>query len=179
MTRIALVTAVLCVLAPFSIPLPFSPVPLSLTNFVLFLSIFVLNWKSAMLSYVLYLLLGTVGLPVFSGFSGGVGKLAGPTGGYLVGFILLVGISGISMYIGREKMYYLYYIVGVVLGEAAMYLLGTAWLAYSLGVSYKEALFIGVVPYLVWDGVKMLLAMKVGQSLRAALTRSMGRDPIL
>ena len=80
MVLIALVTAITCILAPFSIPIPFSPVPISFTNLVLYISIFVLGYRSATASYIVYLLLGFVGLPVFSGFTGGVGKLAGPTG---------------------------------------------------------------------------------------------------
>ena len=94
LVRIALVTAITCILAPLSIPLPFSPVPLSLTNLVLYISIFILGWKAATVSYLAYLLLGAIGLPVFSGFAGGLGKLAGPTGGYLVGMIFLTILSG-------------------------------------------------------------------------------------
>ena len=87
MVWVALFTAITCILAPLSIPIPISPVPITLTNLVLFISLYILSWKEALISYILYLLLGICGLPVFSGFSGGIGKLAGPTGGYLAGFI--------------------------------------------------------------------------------------------
>lgn len=80
--------------SPLSIPIPISPVPITLTNLVLFISLYILSWKEALISYILYLLLGICGLPVFSGFSGGIGKLAGPTGGYLAGFIFLILIAG-------------------------------------------------------------------------------------
>ena len=89
MVLIALMTAVTCVLGPLSIPLPFSPVPISLTNFAIFLAIFVLGMKSGTISFIIYLLLGAVGVPVFSSFRGGFQVLAGPTGGYLIGFIFL------------------------------------------------------------------------------------------
>lgn len=178
MARIAIITALLCILAPITIPLPFSPVPLSLANMVIFLSVFVLNWKCATISIALYLLLGAVGLPVFSGFSGGLGKLFGPTGGYLVGYIPLVLIAGIVMYIGREKKHYLYYIVGVLAGEIVLYLLGTAWLAKSMSISFSQALTIAVIPYLPGDIIKIIVAMVVGQSVRRALTKSTGADPI-
>ena len=74
MVTVALTTAVTCILAPLSIPIPVSPVPITLTNLVLFISVFILNWKDALLSYVVYLLIGLAGLPVFSGFSGGIGR---------------------------------------------------------------------------------------------------------
>lgn len=77
MTFIALMTAVTCILGPLSIPLPFSPVPISFTNLAIYLSLYVLGLNGATISYLVYLLIGMVGVPVFSGFSGGFGKLAG------------------------------------------------------------------------------------------------------
>ena len=75
LVRIALVTAVTCILAPMSIPIPLSPVPITLTNLVLLTGLYVLDWKDSLISYVIYLLIGLAGLPVFSGFSGGPAKL--------------------------------------------------------------------------------------------------------
>ena len=83
MTMVALMTAVTCVLAPFSIPI--GPVPISFTNLAIYLSLYLLGWKMGTASCLLYILIGMVGMPVFSGFSGGIGKLLGPTGGYLLG----------------------------------------------------------------------------------------------
>lgn len=97
MVLIALMTAVTCVLGPLSIPLPFSPVPISLTNFAIFLAIFVLGMKSGTISFIIYLLLGAIGVPVFSSFRGGLQVLAGPTGGYLIGFIFLALIMGFAL----------------------------------------------------------------------------------
>ena len=93
-TLIGLMTAITCILAPLSIPI--GPVPISLTNFAIYLSLYLLDWKKGTISYILYLLLGLVGLPVFSGFTGGIGKLAGPTGGYIIGFIPMAIIAGIN-----------------------------------------------------------------------------------
>ena len=90
MVLIGVVTAITCILAPMSVPLPITPVPISLTNLVLYVSVFLLGWKSATVSYIVYLLIGFAGLPVFSGFTGGLAKLAGPTGGYLIGMIFRV-----------------------------------------------------------------------------------------
>lgn len=103
MTLIALMTALTCILGPLSIPLPFSPVPISFTNLVLYFSVFVLGTKFSTISYIVYLLIGLVGLPVFSGFSGGPAKVAGPTGGYLVGFVFLTVIAGFLWSILKEN----------------------------------------------------------------------------
>lgn len=89
---IAVMTAVTCVLAPLSVPI--GPVPISLTNLVIYFSLFILGTKKGTISYLIYLLIGLVGIPVFSGFTSGPGKLFGPTGGYLIGFIPLALIAG-------------------------------------------------------------------------------------
>ena len=167
LVRIALVTAITCILAPLSIPLPFSPVPLSLTNLVLYISIFVLGWKSATVSYLVYLLLGTVGLPVFSGFAGGLGKLAGPTGGYLVGMIFLTILSGWIAERFSKKPVLIF--IGMLLGSAVNYLFGTTWLCMQLHLSFAEGLMIGVVPYLFFDIARMLIALFVGLTIQKRL----------
>ena len=101
----ALMTAVTCILAPLSIPI--GPVPISLTNFAIYLSLYLLDWKKGTISYILYLLLGLVGLPVFSGFTGGIGKLAGPTGGYIIGFIPMAMHSELHGSVFRQVTLYL------------------------------------------------------------------------
>lgn len=79
LTLIGLSAALLCILGPLSIPLPVSPVPITLTNFAVYIIIYILGMHSGTVSVLIYLCLGAVGLPVFSAFSGGLGKLAGPT----------------------------------------------------------------------------------------------------
>ena len=96
MAMIGVMTAVTCIAAPFSIPIPVSPVPLSLTTFILYLSVYILGTRNAFISYVIYLLLGLVGLPVFSGFSGctvGNGVSVPPPPGF----------SGSGFFIVRSK----------------------------------------------------------------------------
>ena len=83
MSVTALMAAVTCILAPMSIPI--GPVPISLTNLAIYLSLYLLGWKWGTVSYLVYVVIGAVGVPVFSGFTGGLGKLAGPTGGYIAG----------------------------------------------------------------------------------------------
>ena len=170
MTFIALMTAVTCILGPLSIPLPFSPVPISFTNLALYLRLYVLGLNGATISYLVYLLIGMVGVPVFSGFSGGFGKLAGPTGGYLIGFIFLTLIAGLLMKLfpGNKVME----AVGLVLGTVVCYAFGTAWLCFQAHMSAAAGLAAGVIPYIPGDLVKIVVAMIVGTALRAALKKA-------
>ena len=127
--------------------------------------------KLSVASYVLYLLLGTVGLPVFSGFTGGVGKLLGPTGGYLIGFIFLAAIAGFFVEKFPAKIYM--HVVGMIIGMAICYIFGTAWLAGQLGMSFVAALGVGVIPYLPGDTAKIIIAIIAGPQIRKAVSRFM------
>ena len=166
MVLIALMTAVTCVLGPLSIPLPFSPVPISLTNFAIFLAIFVLGMKSGTISFIIYLMLGAVGFPVFSSFRGGFQVLAGPTGGYLIGFIFLALIMGFALDHFDRKL--VPTIIGMIIGMAVCYAFGTVWLAKLLSLSFKEGLMMGVIPYLPGDAAKIIIAAIVGPKLYGA-----------
>ena len=164
---IAMMTAITCILAPLSIPIPVSPVPISLTNLVLLISVYILGWKDASISFIIYLLLGLAGLPVFSGFSGGLGKIAGPTGGYLAGFIFMTVIAGLAVDIFSGKR--LPAVIGMALGTAVAYAFGTAWLAIQMDLTYISALSIGVLPYLAGDTLKIILAVIAGPMLKKRL----------
>ena len=150
MALTALFTALLCVLAPFSLPV--GPVPLSLANLVIWVSLYILGPRRAALSVLVYLLLGAVGLPVFSAFQGGPGALAGPTGGYLWGF-LAAGL----VYWGFEK---LCKPLGVLLAIVLCYTCGCLWFMYCAGgtAGFVAAVVKCVLPYLIPDAVKLWLA---------------------
>ena len=164
----ALMTAVTCILAPLSIPI--GPVPISLTNFAIYLSLYLLDWKKGTVSYILYLLLGLVGLPVFSGFTGGIGKLAGPTGGYIIGFIPMAIIAGIVIDKYTEK--WLLCLLAMIVGTIVCYALGTAWLAYEAKMDMMAALWAGVIPFIPGDLVKMALAILIAPKIRAQVCRA-------
>lgn len=168
MTSIALMAAVLCVVGPFTIPV--GPVPITLAPLVILLSVYILGTKKGTISVLLYLLIGAVGVPVFSGFSGGLGKIAGPTGGYLLGYILMALIAGwfIQRFYDKIAVQFL----GMVLGLAVLYALGTIWLAYSAGMDFRAALAAGVLPFVVFDLIKIVLAIALGRTIRSRLERS-------
>lgn len=167
LTLIGVMTAVTCILGPLSFPIFLSPIPLTMGNLAIFLSVYVLGMKKGFISYLIYFLLGAVGLPVLSGFTGGLGKLAGPTGGYLIGFFLLALIEGffVDRWHGRKR----YAFAGMFLGSIACNLLGTVWLSRQLHISFLAGLSSGVFPYIPGDLAKMLMALVLGSALRKAL----------
>ncbi len=170
MALVGLMTAVICVIAPFSITIPFSPVPLSLTTLAIHLAIMVLGTRRGVLSVAIYLCLGLVGLPVFSGFTGGIGKLLGPTGGYLLGYLLLAFVSGFlaSKKPGNIPLSFL----GMLLGMVMCYLFGMLWLAYQSNLSLTQAFLSSVLPFLPGDITKLVIALPTGMKLRKRLAQA-------
>lgn len=173
MTVTALMTAITCILGPMALPIPVSPVPISLTNLVIYFMAYILGMKLSTISYIVYLLLGIVGLPVFSGFSGGLAKVAGPTGGYLVGFIFLALIAGFAVEKFPGKLYI--HAIGMVIGTAICYIFGTVWLSGQLGRTFVEGLSVGVIPYLPGDAVKIILALILGPQIKKAVSPMLNR----
>lgn len=163
-TEIALMSAVLCILGPLAIPLPFTPVPLSFTMIGVYLAVYVLGMRRGTAAVCVYLLLGGVGLPVFSGFTGGPAKLFGPTGGYLVGFLFTARISG--FFIERWWKKRVLSIAGMLLGIAAAYAFGSIWLAAVSGLTLAQAVSVGVLPYILFDLLKIVLTAFVGTKLK-------------
>ena len=163
MTHIALVTAVMCIISPFTIYIPVSVVPISLSILTIFLSVYVLKLGDALIACGLYVLLGAVGLPVFSGMAGGPAKLLGPTGGYIFGYFLLILIS--SPFVSRSKKSW-QQAGGLALGTAACYALGTAWLAFQAHLSFEAALMAGVIPFIPADIIKIILIIIVGPKIK-------------
>ncbi len=170
LTLTALMAAIICILGPIAIPIPFSPVPISLTMVGIYLAVYALGMWRALAATALYLLLGLVGLPVFSGYAGGAAKLFGPTGGYLIGFLFTALISG--FFIDRWWQNRLISTLGMVLGIAAAYVFGTAWLAYVNAMTFAQALAAGVLPYIGFDLVKIVLLAVVGKQLRQRLNQA-------
>ncbi len=167
---IGLMTAVTCVLGPVSFPLPISPVPISLGVLGILLATYLLGMKWGTLSCLVYLLLGLVGLPVFTGFSGGLGKVLGPTGGYLLGYIFLSLIAG--FFISKWPSKWPLHLAGMILGTAVMYLFGTLWLGYLVKRSFVEALWMGVIPYIPADLLKIAITLSLGGLIRRRLVKA-------
>ena len=150
----AVMAAVLCVLGPLTVPI--GAIPISLANFVICLTAWLLGPKFGTLSVVIYLAIGLIGVPVFSGYGAGLAKVAGPTGGYLVGYLLLAFIGG--LFIEKSNGQPVVSAVGLVLGDAACYVLGTIWFMVLTGLDLPTSLTYCVIPYLPGDVIKIALA---------------------
>jgi biotin transport system substrate-specific component len=161
----SLLAALIAVGAYISIPI--GPVPIVLQNFFVLLSGLLLGRRWGLISVGVYLIAGAVGLPVFAGGSGGVGRLIGPTGGYLVGFLPAVFIIGLIA--ERKGNQVLLDIVAMLCGTALIYLLGVTWLKVITGMTASKALMVGMYPFLPGDALKIAVAVPVARSLRAVI----------
>lgn len=167
MALTAVMAAVLCVLGPLSLPV--GPVPLSLATLAVYLSAYLLGWKWGTVSVLVYLLVGAAGVPVFSGFGGGLGRLLGPTGGYLAGYLPLALLSGLgARHSGRRWVHAL----AMTAGTVVLYILGTAWFCLQGGVPLGEALSKCVWIFLPGDGAKLAAALLLGPVLRRRLAQA-------
>lgn len=162
----ALMAAVTCILAPLSIPI--GPVPISLTNLAIYISLYVLDWKKGTISYLVYLLIGLVGVPVFSGFTGGVAKLAGPTGGYIIGFIPMAIIAGIAIDKYQQRWIHL---IGMIIGTVVCYAFGTLWFCLQSGTPLMSALSLCVFPFIPGDLIKMIIAIAIAPIIREKIDK--------
>lgn len=167
MALVGVMTALISILSPLSITLPISPVPFSFGTLAIYLSTYILGFKKGLFSFLLYLLLGFIGLPVFAGFTSGPGKLLGPTGGYLIGEILLVLLIGLLLESSKYKPSF--FLLGMILGTILCYFLGSIWLAYLNHISFWSALSIGAIPYLPFDTAKIILSLLLAPKIRSRL----------
>ena len=167
MVYTALFAAVLCAVAPFSISI--GPIPLSFATLAIYLAAGSLGWKYGVISVVLYVALGAIGLPVFSNFEGGFHKIAGVTGGFIIGYIPLALAAGFSVEFSNGKR--LLFVLGMVIGTVLLYTCGVAWFMLQTGASLAAALMACVTPFLIGDSIKIVLACIAAPQLRAALTR--------
>ena len=164
----ALMAAVMCVLGPLSVPI--GAVPISLTNLVICLTVWLLGAKFGTLSVAVYLLIGAVGIPVFSGYGAGLAKLAGPTGGYLIGFLPMAFIGGLV--IEKTKGNPVLSGLGLIAGIAVSYAFGTAWFVYQMQCELSYALAVCVYPFIAFDLAKVVISCLIGTLLRKRLEQA-------
>ena len=146
-----------------------SMVPFTMQTFAVFLTLGLLGGKCGTMSVIVYLLLGAIGLPVFSGFAGGIGHMMGPTGGYIIGFIgtaLVMWFFERKFGNGQKTL-----IASMIIGLLVCYAFGTAWFmaVYTKNtgaIGLGTALSMCVVPYLIPDALKIILASLLCNRLR-------------
>lgn len=150
-------TALTALSAYISIPLPFTPVPLTLQTFAVLAGAAALGAERAVIAQVLYITLAAAGAPVLAGGAGGREEVIGATGGYLLGFVVAsyvvgkISAAGASTKISTTALAY-------VAGSLVVYTLGAPWLAFVTGNTMTWAIANGVVPFLIGDAIKAVAA---------------------
>lgn len=176
MAYIAVFTVLIAICSWISIPMA---VPFTLQTFAIFLAVSVLGGRRGTIAVVVYVLLGAIGVPVFAGFSGGLGVIMRNTGGYIVGFILTALIMWLMERLFGKKLWV--QAVSMVLGLLACYALGTAWFMFVYmrttgAVGLATVLGWCVLPFIIPDVVKIALALTLGNALRRPLGAIMGEN---
>ena len=159
---VALLAAVMCVLSPFSIPI--GPIPITFATFALYLIATVKNARIGLCAVIVYLALGAVGVPVFSGFTGGFHKIAGATGGFLIGYI--PGTYVIGKLVDKFDSKKLIFPAAMTLGTIIWYTLGAVWYSIQAHVSIGAALAACVIPFIIPDIIKIVVASVVAPVIR-------------
>ncbi len=156
---VAIFAASLCLIAPFSIPI--GPVPITLATFGVYLIGSFFDTKTSLLIILIYILLGAMGLPVFSNYYGGITRIVGPTGGYIIGYIFCVIIESLLIKLFKNKKWS--YPVSMFFGTLFIYLFGTTWFLFQMNETYTigKALALCVIPFLPGDSIKIVIATMI------------------
>lgn len=163
--KIALFAAIISVTAMITIPFP---MPFTLQTFGVYSALFILGGRCGSVAVALYIALGALGLPVFSGFTGGVGRLFDFTGGFIWGFLLAGLVFWACMHVFKNRRFALPF--AVALSLFSLYTLGCAqFMLVNGGVGFFSALLTCVCPFLLPDAVKISLAYLVSKRIRKAL----------
>ena len=175
----ALFAALTAVCSQIQVPLPFTPVPITLSLLAVFVCGTVLGPKYGAISMLIYILLGAIGVPVFAGFTGGFGILTGPTGGYIIGYLVSAVVLGfLAPYAnpanrqglqGRPSKTFVGIGLTILIGLPAIagcYAVGTAWFMISTGTGFAASMLMCVIPFIPGDIVKIVFAAAVSEALR-------------
>jgi biotin transport system substrate-specific component len=165
MVTIALMVAVIAVISPLAIPMP-SGVPITLQTFVIALAGTFLYAKWGTISVGIYILIGAIGLPVFSSYGSGLGKLFGMTGGFIWGFLFLAFFCGIQIKTKKKWLTFLLRFVLGLVGLALCHLLGILWFTYVTEGSFVASALLVSLPYLVKDIISVFAGIMIGDILR-------------
>ncbi len=151
--------------ARLSVPLPFTPVPLTLGNFAVVLVGLLLGSRGGFAALLLYLAEGSLGLPVFSPAGpGGIAQILGPTGGYLIAYPFAALLAGWLAERGSRK--FLHMILAATAGEAVLFAVGLAWLMALAHVSPLQAAQFGLYPFIFAEVIKVMAAAGIATRVR-------------
>jgi len=167
----ALFTAVTAILAQISVPVPITPVPVTLSIFGVTLSSLILGRKCGAISQIVYILLGVAGMPVFAGFRGGLSVLLSPTGGYIISYPIMALVIGTFLNQGTSPSFFRMAVASMT-GLIICYVFGTTWLAIVANLGPAEAIAAGVLPFILPDVVKVMISVVLGRQIKNALSKA-------
>ena len=147
--------------------IPIGPVPIVLQNMFVLLAGLLLGSRWGLASVAVYLLTGACGLPVFAGGLGGIGRIVGPTGGYLIGYLPAVFITGYISEKTAKRM--CYDILAMICGTIVLYACGLAWLKILTGMTWSKIMMVGMYPFLIGDALKIAAAAVIARALRPVM----------
>ena len=170
MAYVAIFAVTIAICSWISIP---TTVPFTLQTFAVFLAVGVLGGRRGTFAVLVYILLGAVGLPVFAGFSGGLGALLGTTGGYIIGYIPLALIEGILIEVFKDKKWT--YPIWMIVGTIVLYLLGSIHFFFvnNQATTFFHILKVCVFPFIPIDLAKIVIATLLSIKLRPIVMRNL------
>ena len=160
----ALFAALTAAVAPFKIPLGFTPVPITLQTLVVLMSGAMLGPYYGALAMILYVVVGALGLPVFAGGGSGIGAILGPTGGYLISYFIAAFVIGKYLW-ARKNPKYLDYVIAMIAGTIIIYALGAGWGMLVTGLGVMAILVGWVLPFIIGDTIKLLVAAYISKNI--------------
>lgn len=168
--------SLMCIFTLIHLPLP-TPVPFTLQFFGVAITGGLLGGTLGAISMIIYIMLGIIGLPVFSGMKGGIQVLVGPTGGYIIGFVISAFVIGHCLNhfvykMSNNKLKFISTFLVITLGLTISYLIGTVQLKFVMQLTYLQAFSAGVLPFVVLDLLKVLLATITIHSIYPVLIKS-------
>ena len=165
---IAFCTAIIAVLSQISIPVPV--IPLTMQTLAIGLVSTILPWRQSVKTTALYIIIGAIGMPIYANFTGGFGILFGPTGGFILSFLIMAFV--ISFYLstfGHSKWHTIH---ANIIGMLINLIIGTVWLKYYLKLNWSEAFVSGFVPFFIVGIIKAVFAASIGLTIRRRLLQA-------
>lgn len=154
------------------IAVPVGPVPIVLQNMFVMLTGLLLGSRWGLASVGVYILAGICGLPVFSGAGAGLGHLLGPTGGYLISYLPAVFVIGL---VADRTRNILLQLLALLVATALIFLLGVSWLKIATGMTVEKAMAVGMLPFLIGDGIKIAAALAISKAIAPIIKKKTGQ----
>lgn len=170
MILISLMTTIMAIFAPISIPIPLSPIPLSLSILIIYLCSYILEPLNAFICMFLYLILACLGLPVLANHNAGISRLLGPSGGYLFSYLIIAFICSSTFHKFPNNK--LLHILGMLLSISICLFLGSLWLyIQNTNISFIKALSLGATPFILPEILKIIIAIILGPNIKKRIDK--------